>query len=107
MDAATIDKEFEQLQADATLILVGDARAFWYPIPMSRLRYKTVFDVAGAPGENLVDAWTDSLGDRRRAWIWIDPLELERFSRTYHPLPPLPSELAQRDRPFMMKLRTK
>ena len=38
-----------ELPKTGTIYLIGDARAFVYPIPMSRLRYRTVFDVKDAP----------------------------------------------------------
>ena len=44
------------LPESGTIFLIGDARAFLYPVPMSRLRYRTVFDVkSDAP--DIVQAW--------------------------------------------------
>ena len=42
------------------LILIGDARAYLYPMPMSHLRYKTVFDVDNSNGRDLIVAWQGS-----------------------------------------------
>jgi hypothetical protein len=62
----------------APVVLVGDAKAFLYPIPMTRLGYRTVFDVPG-------DRW---LGDVPADAIVIrDPAELSRLKSTYRRLP--------------------
>ena len=95
-------KAFDQVPADALIILVGDARAFWYPIPMSRLRYRTIFDADTSNGRGLLDAWAGPPQDRRNAWLWIDPEELKRFSRTYQPCPPVPPEIAAHDRAYLV-----
>ena len=95
-------KALEQVPADAPIILVGDARAFWYPIPMSRLRYRTIFDADTSNGRGILDAWAGPPQDRRNAWLWIDPDELKRFSRTYQPCPPVPDEVAARDRAYLV-----
>jgi hypothetical protein len=77
---------------DATLVLVGEARAFWYQRPMRTLRYRTVFDVDATGKQSVVEAWR---GDSHIAgeWLLIDTEELRRFHRTYHGIPALPSEL--------------
>jgi hypothetical protein len=68
------------------LCLVGDAQAFYYEMPMSRLHYRTVFDV-DARGRDVVDAWFDGcLRDQDDAML-IDYAELERFARTYRNIP--------------------
>lgn len=80
---------------DATLCLVGDAQAFWYPLPMRRLRYRTVFDVRNDQPD-LVNAW---LGDEAlppNSWMLIDPAELRRLSESYWELPALPADIARR-----------
>ena len=77
---------------DATLVLVGDARAFWYQRPMRTLRYITVFDVDLSGNQTIVEAWSG--GSRTPGgWLLIDPEELRRFHRTYHGIPALPAEL--------------
>ena len=84
------------------LALVGEARAFWYPLDSRKLRYRTVFDVDVKPGETVVQAW---LGDSvdPAAYVVVDPNELDRFSRTYFGIPPLPPDLSgPRDRSFVM-----
>ena len=90
-----------ELPKDATVVLVGDARAFMYPIPMSRLRYRTVFDVADGP--DLVTAWQGTTPLKTGEWIVIDPAELNRFRRTYFGLPPLPSDIEHANAPIIGK----
>ena len=88
-----------KLPDDVTLALVGDAKAFCYQRPMSRLRYRTVFDVAG--GDDAVTAW---LGQRleRTTRVLVDPGELERFARTYRNLPPVPADVLRRREPYLL-----
>jgi hypothetical protein len=64
--------------------LAGDARAFWYVMPMSRLSYRTVFDVPSS-GDSLERAWTKHAP--ADAMVIVDPNELRRFARTYRHLP--------------------
>ena len=71
---------------DAPIIaLVGDARAFLYPVPMSRLRYRTVFDVDVKSGETSAEAWLE--GVPATAEKIVDTNELARFARTYYGIP--------------------
>jgi hypothetical protein len=84
-----------------TLLLVGDAAAFYYPTPMSRLRYRTVFDVDAEPGQDAVEAWT-------RGWpadepMLIMPSELVRFSNTYWGIPAPSAEIAARPMPYLVR----
>ncbi len=63
---------------DVTLCLIGDARAFWYPLPMARLRYRTVFDVRNdAP--DLVGAWSEPTRPGNKTWLLVDPAELSAW----------------------------
>jgi hypothetical protein len=83
------------------LALVGDARAFWYQLGSSQLRYRTVFDVNVQPGQSIVDAWLG--GQTGSPNIVIEPNELERFSRTYFGVPPLPPDFpGPRDHMFVL-----
>jgi len=67
--------------------LVGDASAFWYQIPMSRLNYKTVFDVdTSDPNQSIDQAWL--AGMPKDAAVWPDHEELKRFARTYYGIKP-------------------
>lgn len=90
----------QSLPPDATLVLIGEARAFLYPLPTSRLRYRTVFDVQARSGQSILEAWGD-LGPIERPIYLIDPLELVRFSRTYHGLPSVPESIGERKEMFM------
>ncbi|MDB5301463.1 MAG: hypothetical protein JWO87_3126 [Phycisphaerales bacterium] len=85
------------------LILVGEGRAFLYQIPMSRLRYKTVFDVDTSGGKSLMEAWAGPAAGRREAWLLIDPDELKRFARTYQPIPAVPPEIARENKAYVVK----
>jgi hypothetical protein len=82
----TPDVSADAMKSGRPLVLVGDARAFWYPIPMTSLRYRTVFDVDVKPGQTLLDAWA---GDSKPAGatIVVTPSELERFAKTYWMIP--------------------
>lgn len=90
------------LPRDAHVVLVGDARAFWYGLPMSRLHYRTVFDVDVAEGQTIIDAWragTESL-PAPVAEV-IDPQELNRFARTYFGIPAPPPDIAARSSAYV------
>ena len=93
----------EDLPNDAPLLLVGDAKAFLYPIPMTKLRYRTVFDVR--EGGDLMSAWIGPAGRKPGEWMFVDPGELKRFSTSYHGLPPLPPTVASRDQRYLEKPR--
>jgi hypothetical protein len=86
----------EQLPDGARLLLVGDAKAFWYPIPMSRLRYRTVFDADTSNGRGIDQAWGVTAAREDGEWVLIDPQELQRLDQTYQPFPPLPTEWTSR-----------
>jgi hypothetical protein len=90
----------EKVPADATLVLVGDAKAFLYQRPMSRLRYRTIFDADTSNGRGVIDAWA---GDNPPGdWLLITPDELKRFE-SYQPFPPLPPEISERHEPFLIR----
>lgn len=74
---------------DRPVYLVGDARAFLYPVSSGRLHYRSVFDVAST--RPFREAW---LGESPAAdaIVVVAPTELERFEKTYRNLPPMPSE---------------
>jgi hypothetical protein len=84
--------------ADAMLTLVGDAKAFCYRRPMTRLRYQTVFDVGA--GDDWLAAWRGGRTDGN-ALIVVDPSEVDRLTRTYRRLPTVPPEVLQRSEPFV------
>jgi hypothetical protein len=72
-----------QLKDDQSLDLIGDAGAFWYQIPMSRLNYKTVFDVdTSDPTKTIDQDWL--AGMPKGAVVWRDDDEMKRFAKTYY-----------------------
>lgn len=89
-----------QVPPDATLVLVGDAKAFLYQRPMSHLRYRTIFDADTSDGRGIIEAWASH--DTRGDWLLVDPNELRRFERTYQPFPALPPDIASRREPFLI-----
>jgi hypothetical protein len=91
------------LPGDVTLVLVGDARAFWYSgVPMSRLRYRTVFDVKD-DGPDVITAWAGQEANRPATWWVIDPPELHRFSATYLHVREVPEEMWNKGAPYLVK----
>jgi hypothetical protein len=80
----------DDLPPGATVVLAGDAKAFWYSIPMSRLRYRTVFDVDADNGSDLATLWNGGSPPAQTRLI-VDPGELERLHKYYWkmPAPPL------------------
>jgi hypothetical protein len=90
----------KQVPPDATLTLVGDAKAFFWQRPMTRLRYKTIFDADTSNARGVVDAWTGPPDGNQ--WLLIDPEELKRFE-SYQPFPPLPPEIAKRHEPYLVE----
>jgi len=81
-------------KTDGKLALIGDAQAFYRPLPMNRLEYRTIFDVVVPPGKNIVDAWLgrDLEELRNDHYILLNPGELNRLSKTYYGIPPAPPQ---------------
>jgi hypothetical protein len=77
------------LPSGADVVLIGDAKAFFYTIPMSQLHYRTVFDVHGGDGD-LIWNWNDG-PIPRTARVIVDPPELKRFHDTYWKIPETPA----------------
>ena len=92
--------ELQGLAPDATVTLVGDAKAFWYPRTMRSLRYRTVFDVDTSSATDVVEAWRGRPVPNE--WLLIDPGELTRFSQTYFGVPPPPPEVRARQEPYVV-----
>ena len=90
----------DKVPPDATLILVGDAKAFLYQRPMSRLRYRTIFDADTSNGRGIIDAWAGKTSPDDV--LLVTPDELKRFE-SYQPFPPLPPEIAARREPFLIR----
>jgi hypothetical protein len=74
------------MQGHEHLGLVGDANAFVYEMPMSRLHYRTVFDL-DVRGRDPITAWQDGYPPGVRS---INYDELRRFARTYYGIPAPP-----------------
>ena len=89
----------QSIPPEVTLTLVGDALAFYYQRPMTRLRYRTVFVVP--PGDDVVEAWRGG-GTRKTEWLLVDPVELRRFANTYWGIPPVPADWAGRSEPLLL-----
>ena len=79
------------IEAGRDLCLIGEAKAFAYEMPMSRLHYRTVFDV-DLHGRDPVDAWFEGCSRNAGTSILIDYAELHRFARTYFGITPPGSE---------------
>jgi hypothetical protein len=92
--------ELQSLPPDATLTLVGEARAFWFSRKMKWLRYRTVFDVDTDPATDLIDSWRGQAVPNE--WLFIEPAELTRFSRTYFGVPQPPQEVRVRTEPYVV-----
>ena len=93
----------QSVPRDAPLVLVGDAKAFVYQRPMSLLTYRTVFDADTSDGRGIIEAWAGATPKAETQWLLIDPVELERFERTYQTFPPLPAEIAAHREPYVMR----
>jgi hypothetical protein len=82
--------DVSRLKEGTSVDLVGDANAFLYQIPMSRLHYKTVFDVdTSDPKKTIEQDWLAGMPED--ALVVRDADELKRFARTYYGIPS-PSE---------------
>lgn len=74
--------------------LVGEARAFSYPIPMSRLRYRSIFDVK--------DAWIEDGDLVTDGVLLVNPQEIIRLHKTYIKLPEFPQYIVDYPSPFIL-----
>jgi hypothetical protein len=102
LSAIAVPQRFaDAIAKGGPIALVGDARAFVYTIPMSRLHYRTVFDVDAKPGESVIDAWAE--GAPADATRLVDPNELQRFNQTYFGIPELPPSLRGETEPFVLQ----
>ena len=77
------------LASDRPVYLVGEVRAFLYPVRSDRLHYRSVFDVSST--KPFREAW---LGAEvpADAIVVVAPGELERFEKTYRNLPTMPAD---------------
>lgn len=96
-------------RSSGAVVLAGDSRAFIYPIPMSRLRYRVVFDlnfsgIDVTSARQLLGAWAGASLDSLPpgSVIYVDPIEWKRLSDSYH-IPPIPADLpGPRDRSYIL-----
>jgi hypothetical protein len=93
--------DLETVPADRTIVLAGDAEAFSYSqMPMSRLRYRTVFDVPPAKHGDWLAAWTGGAS----GLVIVTPADLRRFKATYFDVPsPSFDELDKTPGPYSIK----
>jgi hypothetical protein len=89
----------EEKLAGRTVALVGDAEAFLFGLPISRLKYRTVFDLPPTDEQpkdmaELVRDWLGPEADiEGRDWLIIlNPAEVRRLSSTYRHVAGLPRD---------------
>ena len=76
--------------------VVGDAQAFFYQVPMSRLHYRTVFDLPGDTPDPVA-AWVGREAEGNANWLLVvNPAEVARLHATYRFTPALPADWAAR-----------
>ena len=75
----TDDRIEPVIKSTHRLCLIGNAQPFIYEIPMSRLQYRTVFDV-DVRGRSAVEAWQDGFIEESGDVKYIDYGELGRFA---------------------------
>ena len=89
----------DQKNAGRTIALVGGAEAFLFNVPMSQLKYRTVFDLPAtdSPPRDMAELVRDWLGpeadvDGKNWLIVVNPLEVRRLSATYKHVANLPAD---------------
>jgi hypothetical protein len=97
---ARTNVDLDTVPPDKTIVLAGDAEAFSYSgIPMSRLRYRTVFDVPPAKDGDWLAAWTGN----EPGLVIVTPADLRRFKATYFDVPsPSFEELDRNPGPYTL-----
>ena len=74
--------------------LVGDAQAFLYPVPLSRMHYRAVFNLHTGT-DDPVRAWVGDEPIGNPHWLLvINPAEINRLHATYYGVPALPADWA-------------
>jgi hypothetical protein len=77
--------------------LVGDAQAFLYQIPLSRMHYRAVFNLHTGT-DDPVQAWLGPEPIGNPNWLlMINPNEIDRLHATYFGVPALPPDWASRE----------
>ena len=80
-------------QPGTKVALVGGGQAFFESLPMSRLKYRVIFNVDFEKGGNVLDAWLGQDIDtlRREGYVVVvQPGEIRRLAATYWQVPKLP-----------------
>jgi hypothetical protein len=100
-DLSLLDPEALRPWQDSKAVLykIGDAQAYTLAEPMSRIRYRTPFDVDDSKGDAL-QAWLGEGVDRNKVWMLVDPPELLRLHNTYHT--PIPDVAVGHAEPFLI-----
>jgi hypothetical protein len=81
---AEIDQSSPGLPSKTMLVvLMGDAQAFMYQMPMSRLHYRTVFDLDTSKGVGVREAYLAGVPNNLDRFVWVSFGELWRYERTY------------------------
>ncbi len=94
--------ELKELRPGTRVSLIGDAQGFLYRFPTRDFHYRTVFDLPGGAGD-MYHAWLGTSEAEARGVLVVNPMEVERLSRTYHGVPGLPAELpGPRDQTFIL-----
>ena len=86
-----------------SVYLIGESQVFWFPLPMSRLKYRTVFDVGGDATTPALEAWTGLKDRPTDAIYFVNPDEYNRLQSTYWQIPPIPPEWAERREHFLIE----
>ncbi len=100
----TIPPELADMKdSDKQVALIGDAEAFLYQIPMSRLHYRTVFDIP-TNTTDPIEAWASVAAKNNPNWLLVvNPSEIKRLHETYRDVPSLPPQWADHgDQPFVL-----
>jgi 4-amino-4-deoxy-L-arabinose transferase-like glycosyltransferase len=94
--------DLSKIPATQRVALVGDAKAFLYPLSIPPLSYTTVFDVVPSERSDL-SAWraTDQPIAKSPTVFIVDPAEWQRLSRTYWKIPPPPAEVLAHHEPYI------
>jgi hypothetical protein len=81
---------------DGEIYFVGDSQVFLIQVPMTRLKYRTVFDIDTREKPSAIEAWMGVSQRPADASIFVNPDENERLARTYG-IPELPPEYRRRE----------
>jgi len=103
LSALTPDEAMKPIPQNANIALIGDAKVFLYQIPMSRLTYRTIFDLNTEANPNLIDAFAGPNVPGQTQWLLVDPDELQRYEKTYQPFPRLPASTATHDQTYAVE----